>query len=110
MTTNCNLPAAYCEKPRVKGDLCGFLRDQLHADAAAIENGQLRLTAELLADVEGKQHIVELHEPEPLLEDETEPVGDRMCGCCMELYPCRTLQWLGWAYAGRRGYQAAWRP
>jgi len=67
--------------------------------------------ARVLAEVDAKRRIVELHEPANV-EDSEEAV----CMTCDDLrgiepaYPCRTLRLLALPYANHPDYQDSWRP
>jgi hypothetical protein len=57
--------------------------------------------ARVLAEVEAKRSILEMHE-------EGDKHGD--CAICFAVWPCGTLKALAWPYADRPGYDEAWRP
>lgn len=94
-------------------DFADFFRKQLDADAADCRGLADFLAtgmavdlpthpARVLADVEAKRRIVDVH------------VERAECERCAwfddELYPCETLKLLALPYANRTGYDESWRP
>ncbi|MEU7400729.1 DUF6221 family protein [Streptomyces sp. NPDC044948] len=66
--------------------------------------------ARVLADVEAKRQLLDLHAP-----GETEYVDGNVCMACdvrggEPFYPCKTLRLLALPYAGHPDYRPEWRP
>lgn len=79
--------------------------------------------ARVLAEVEAKRRILDLHEPRP--SGSINRSGPTQCGYCADLchsrsglgcdspdapYPCDTVRLLALPYADQDGYREEWRP
>jgi hypothetical protein len=68
--------------------------------------------ARVLAEVQAKRRIVELHPNEQMStrDGDGEEWTDATCGRCLEPFPCRTLCLLALPYADHEQFREEWRP
>jgi hypothetical protein len=68
--------------------------------------------ARVLAEVQAKRRIIELHEGEQMTtrDGDGEEWEDLLCGRCLQHFPCTTLELLALPYADAPGYRAEWAP
>lgn len=64
--------------------------------------------ARVLAEVDAKRRILDLHSPGRSYREDGKPV----CASCRKsrIYPCQVVRLLALPMAGREGYREEWRP